>query len=87
MTLQVFLKLLKSASSEVPKSASHDLYRIGVLREATPERLNRPVGMETMYFAHISLVRPVKSGRPPGSIGVLEALDKYMPIGVASCRG
>jgi hypothetical protein len=28
----------------------------------------------------------VKNGDVPGSIGVLEALDKFMPIGEASCR-
>ena len=38
------------------------------------------------YFAHISQRGPVKYGDVPGSIGVLEALDKFMPIGEASCR-
>jgi hypothetical protein len=37
------------------------------------------------YFAHISKTGPVKYGDVPGSIGVLEAVDKPMPIGEASC--
>jgi hypothetical protein len=37
-----------------------------------------------MYFAHISQSGPVKYGPVPGSIGVLEAVDKPMPIGAAS---
>jgi len=40
----------------------------------------------TRYFAHISAPGPIRYGRVPGSIGVLEALDKFMPIGEASCR-
>jgi hypothetical protein len=39
-----------------------------------------------MYYAHISQAGPIRYGRVPGSIGVLEALDKFMPIGEASCR-
>ncbi len=38
------------------------------------------------YFAHISAAGPIRYGQVPGSIGVLEALDKFMPIGEASCR-
>ena len=38
------------------------------------------------YFAHISQAGPIRYGQVPGSIGVLEALDKFMPIGEASCR-
>jgi hypothetical protein len=34
------------------------------------------------YFAHISAAGPIRYGQVPGSIGVLEALDKFMPIGV-----
>ena len=37
-------------------------------------------------FAHISQKGPIRYGDVPGSIGVLEALDKPMPIGEASCR-
>ena len=29
---------------------------------------------------------PIRYGQTPGSIGVLEAIDKPMPIGEASCR-
>jgi hypothetical protein len=39
-----------------------------------------------MYFAHISERGPVRYDQVPGSIGVLEAPDKFMPIGVASCK-
>ena len=35
------------------------------------------------YFAHISQRGPVKYDQVPGSIGVLEAIDKPMPIGEA----
>ncbi len=38
------------------------------------------------YFAHISQNGPIQYGDVPGSIGVLEALDKFKPIGEASCR-
>jgi hypothetical protein len=38
------------------------------------------------YFAHVSSRGPVKYGSVPSAIGVLEALDKLMPIGEASCR-
>ena len=37
------------------------------------------------YFAHISQNGPIRYGDAPGSIGVLEALDKFMPIGEAHC--
>jgi len=38
------------------------------------------------YFAHISHKGKIRYGDVPGSIGVLEGLDKFMPIGEASCR-
>ena len=38
------------------------------------------------YFVLISQTGAVKYGQVPGSIGVLEALDQYMPIGEAACR-
>ena len=38
------------------------------------------------YFAHISSRGPVKYGDLPSAIGVLEAPDKFIPIGEASCR-
>jgi hypothetical protein len=37
----------------------------------------------TLFFAHVSTYGPIRYGRIPGSIGVLEALDKPMPIGEA----
>ncbi len=37
------------------------------------------------YFAHISTAGPIRYGQVPGSIGVLESLDKFMPIGEANC--
>ena len=39
----------------------------------------------TRYFAHISQNGPIRYGDVPGSIGFLEALDKFMPIGEAHC--
>jgi len=39
----------------------------------------------TRYFAHISQKGPVRYGDVPGSIGVLEAPAKPMPIGEAHC--
>ena len=39
----------------------------------------------TQYFAHISQTGAVKYGQVPGSIGVLEAPEKPMPIGEAHC--
>ena len=38
------------------------------------------------YFAHISQKGPNRYRDVSESIGVLEALDKFMPIGEASCR-
>jgi hypothetical protein len=38
------------------------------------------------YFAHISQQGPVKYDEVPSSIGVLEAPDKPMPTGEASCK-
>jgi hypothetical protein len=37
-----------------------------------------------MYFANISQNGPVEYRDVPGSIGVLEALDNSMPIGIAT---
>ena len=37
------------------------------------------------YFAHISHKGKIRYGDVPGSIGVLEATDKFMPIGEAHC--
>ena len=37
------------------------------------------------YFAHVAQVGAVKYGQLPGPIGVLEASDKFMPIGEARC--
>jgi hypothetical protein len=42
--------------------------------------------MSQVFFAHFSQSGPIRYGDVPGSIGVLEALDKFMPIGEASCR-
>jgi len=42
--------------------------------------------MSQVYFAHISKRGPIRYGDVPGSIGALEAIDKLMPIGEASCR-
>ncbi len=39
----------------------------------------------TRYFAHISQKGKIRYDAVPGSIGVLEALDKFMPIGEAHC--
>jgi hypothetical protein len=39
------------------------------------------------YFINISASGPVRYGQLPGSIGVLEAPDKPMPIGMASAIG
>jgi hypothetical protein len=38
------------------------------------------------YFAHISRRGPVKYASVPIAIGVLEATDKFIPIGEATCR-
>jgi hypothetical protein len=50
--------------------------------------LNRSPRSDCMpsFFAHISHDGPIRYGDVPGSIGVLEARDKPMPIGEASCR-
>ena len=37
------------------------------------------------YFAHISHQGKIRYEDVPGSIGVLEVLDKFMPIGEAHC--
>ena len=39
------------------------------------------------YFARISAAGPVRYGKVPGSIGVLEDPGKPMPIGMANCTG
>ena len=39
----------------------------------------------TRYFAHISQKGPIRFGDVPGSIGVLDASDQFMPIGEAHC--
>jgi hypothetical protein len=39
------------------------------------------------YFTNASSLGPVRYGQLPGSIGVLEALDQPMPIGMASAIG
>jgi hypothetical protein len=40
------------------------------------------------YFANVGPDRgPVHYGTVPGAIGVIEALDKPMPIGMALCVG
>jgi hypothetical protein len=36
------------------------------------------------YFTNIGVADPVRPGQLPGSIGVLESLDKPMPLGIAS---
>jgi hypothetical protein len=43
--------------------------------------------MTARYFAHLRGSEPVRYRDVPGSIGVLEALDKPMPIGITSCTG
>jgi hypothetical protein len=40
--------------------------------------------MSAAYFTNASSSGRVRCGQLPGSIGVLEALDKPMPIGIAS---
>ena len=37
----------------------------------------------TRYFVHVTASSPVRYGQFPFSIGVLEASDKFMPIGMA----
>ncbi len=41
--------------------------------------------MSQAFFAHISHKGKIRYGDVPGSIGVLEAPDKLMPIGEAHC--
>jgi hypothetical protein len=41
----------------------------------------------TRYLVHISAAGSIRYGQLPGSIGVLEALDQSMPIGIASAIG
>jgi hypothetical protein len=36
-------------------------------------------------FAHVTQTGPIRYGDVPGSIGVLEASDQFMPVGVAHC--
>jgi len=40
----------------------------------------------TQYFLYTSQTGPRRYDQDPGSIGALAALDKFMPIGEASCR-
>jgi hypothetical protein len=40
----------------------------------------------TRYSAHVSTHGAVKYGQVPSAMGVLEALDKFMPMGKATCR-
>jgi len=46
-----------------------------------------PIGrtMSPAFVAHISQSGPIRYGDVPGSICVLESLDKFMPIGEAHC--
>jgi hypothetical protein len=39
------------------------------------------------YFAHIRAAGPVRYRDVPGAIGVLDAPDHLMPIGMALCTG
>ena len=43
--------------------------------------------MTVHYFAHISAAGPVRYGQVPGSIGILDASDQRMPVGMANCIG
>ena len=43
--------------------------------------------MTTGYFAHVNATGPIRYSQVPGSIGVLDAPDKPMPIGMANCAG
>jgi hypothetical protein len=42
-------------------------------------------GRLTPYFANISQCGPIRYRDVPGSIGVLESPDNFMPIGQADC--
>jgi len=54
--------------------------------ETTHARHKKP-GKGMRYFANIGKSGPVKyRDLPAGSIGVLEAPDNHMPIGMAFCR-
>lgn len=59
------------------------LDRLGQLTPPVNYKVSDPI---PRYFAHISQKGKVRYGDVPGSIGVLESLDKFMPIGEASCR-
>jgi hypothetical protein len=50
-------------------------------------RLETGHAVSPTYLTNISTSGPVRYGQVPGSIGVLESLDKPMPIGVASAIG
>jgi hypothetical protein len=39
--------------------------------------------MTVRYYAHVHAAGPVRYGQVPGAIGVLEAPDHPMPIGIA----
>jgi hypothetical protein len=39
------------------------------------------------YFGHVTETRPVVYGRYPFSIGVLQAPENFMPVGMASQAG
>jgi hypothetical protein len=43
--------------------------------------------MSPTYHTSVSKAGPVRYGQVPGSLGVLEAPDKPMPIGMANCVG
>ena len=53
-----------------------------LLNDREPVRAMSPV-----YFTNISASGPVRCGQLPGSIGILEAREKPMPIGIASAIG
>jgi hypothetical protein len=42
---------------------------------------------DTRFFAYISATGPVRYGQIPGSLGILDAPDHPMPIGLASGVG
>ena len=43
--------------------------------------------MTDRYFADMIAARPNHSGQVPGAVGVLDAPDHPMPIGMANCTG
>jgi hypothetical protein len=49
-------------------------------------RQGEKVMRQPTYYANINLKGPVKYGKLPGSIGVLESLDNCTPIGEGSCK-